>query len=61
MMARGPDLGKVGQNPEHTVEWHMGYIRNPKAYKQNSRMPRFEGKIKDEDLRALAEYLASMK
>jgi cbb3-type cytochrome oxidase cytochrome c subunit len=61
MMGRGPDLGKVGKEPTHTVEWFMGYIRNPRTYKEDSRMPPFEGKIKDENLRALAEYLASLK
>jgi hypothetical protein len=40
----------------------MTYIRNPKAVKQGSRMPAFdEGKIKDNDLRALAEFLHSLQ
>lgn len=58
---RGPDLGKVGDDPAHTVEWFIAYIRNPKATKPDSRMPSFEGKIKEEELRTLAEYLASLK
>ncbi len=58
---RGPDLGKVGQDPAHTLDWLMEHIRNPKAHKPDSRMPPFEGKIKEEDLRAVAEYLASLK
>jgi cytochrome c2 len=63
MMGRnkGPDLAKVGEDPAHTVDWLMEHIRNPKAHKPKSRMPSFEGKIKDDDLRALAEYLASLK
>jgi cytochrome c1 len=38
----------------------MAYIRDPKSQKPNARMPTFP-QIKDEDLRALAEYLASLK
>jgi cytochrome c2 len=57
---KAPDLGKVGK--DHTVEWLMKFIRNPKAVKEKARMPAFpENKIKDEDLKALAEYLASLK
>lgn len=58
---RGPDLGTVGEDESHTVEWLMNYVRDPKAVKPNSKMPPFQGKIRDEDLRAIAEYLASMK
>jgi cytochrome c1 len=39
----------------------MEFIRNPKSKKQNAKMPPFEGKIKDDDLRAMAEYLESLK
>ena len=40
----------------------MSFIRNPKAIKPEARMPVFDAdKIKDYDLRALAEYLASLK
>jgi mono/diheme cytochrome c family protein len=58
---RAPDLGKVGGNETHSVAWLMDFIRNPKSKKANAKMPPFEGKIKDDDLRALAEYLASLK
>ncbi|MGE5191155.1 MAG: c-type cytochrome [Deltaproteobacteria bacterium] len=61
MMPRGPDLGKAGANPEHTVEWLMAFIKNPKAGKPQSRMPPFEGKLSEDDLKAIAEYLASFK
>jgi hypothetical protein len=37
-------------------------VRDPKATKPNSRMPpQPESKISDADLRAVAEYLASLK
>ncbi len=61
MMPRGPDLGKVGANPDHTVEWLVAFIKNPKASKPQSRMPEFGTKLSDDDLKALAEYLASLK
>src|SRR5262249_19058794 len=61
MMGRGPDLGKVGANPDHTVEWLVTFIKAPTAIKERSRMPKFEGKLSDEDLTALAEYLATLK
>jgi cbb3-type cytochrome oxidase cytochrome c subunit len=58
---RGPDLGKVGGESDHTVAWLTEHINNPKAHKPDSRMPPFEGKIKYDDLHAVAEYLASLK
>jgi mono/diheme cytochrome c family protein len=57
----GPDLAKVAQNPEHTTEWLTQYVQNPKSMKPNSKMPAFEGKMSEEDLKALVEYLASLK
>jgi mono/diheme cytochrome c family protein len=62
MMRRGPDLSTVGRDPAHTVDWLMEHVRNPKAHKPDSKMPPFdENKISDQDLRTLAEYLASLK
>lgn len=58
---RGPDLGTAGQEPTHTVDWLEQFIRNPKGTKPNARMPAYEGKIRAEDLHAIAEYLASLK
>jgi hypothetical protein len=58
---RAPDLGKVGAEPEHTVEWLMAFVRDPKSKKADARMPSFPSeKIGDENLKALAEYLASL-
>ena len=58
--SRPPDLGKVGADPEHTVEWLVAFIRDPKSKKPDARMPPYAEKIKDEDLQALAEFLASL-
>src|SRR5437870_653403 len=61
MGGKGPDLTRVGADPAHTVDWLMAHIRNAKGHKPDSRMPPYEGKIQENDLRALAEYLASLK
>jgi len=58
---RGPNLSRVGADPSHTVEWLKEYVRNPKSKKADAKMPPFEGKISQDDLQALAEYLASLK
>src|SRR5207249_34273 len=61
MGGRGPDLGKAGRDPDHTVAWLMEYIKNPMSKKPEARMPPQEGRISDQDLKAVAEYLASLK
>jgi hypothetical protein len=44
------------------VEWFIKFIKDPNSVKERSRgMPKFEGKISDDDLKTLAEYLASLK
>lgn len=58
---RGPDLSKVGAEDEHTVDWLIAHIKNPKQHKPDSRMPAFEGKISESDLKVLAEFLAGLK
>ena len=60
-MSKGPNLAKVGANPEHTRDWFVAYIRNPQEVKPKSGMPRFEGKLDEGQLGALAEYLGSLK
>ena len=56
-----PDLAKVGAGQEHTADWLSQYIQNPKSVKADSKMPPFEGKMSEDDLKALVEYLASLK
>ena len=58
---RGPDLSTVGRDPKHTVDWLVALIREPSSQKPNARMPSFEGKISPNELRELAQYLASLK
>jgi mono/diheme cytochrome c family protein len=57
---RGPDLASVARDPEHTPEWLTEYIRNPQSKKPESRMPR-QNRISDDDLKAVVEYLSSLK
>jgi mono/diheme cytochrome c family protein len=58
---RGPDLPRVGADPAHTADWLSQQIRNPRSHRPGSRMPGYEGKVNAEDLRKVAEYLASLK
>jgi mono/diheme cytochrome c family protein len=56
----GPDLSRVGADPEHTRQWLMDTIRDPQAENRLARMPKFEGKLTEGELLALVDYLASL-
>jgi mono/diheme cytochrome c family protein len=56
---KGPSLAHVGS--EHAAEWLAKFIRNSKSVRPDSKMPSFQGMIKDDELTALAEYLANQK
>jgi mono/diheme cytochrome c family protein len=56
---RGPDLSHVGAR--RTVDWLVTHIRDPRSHNANSRMPAFEDQLSEDELRSLAEYLASLK
>jgi mono/diheme cytochrome c family protein len=58
---KGPDLANVASKPERDVEWFIAYVSNPRKEKRDSRMPPFDKQIKPEDMRTLAEFLASLK
>jgi mono/diheme cytochrome c family protein len=57
--AKGPDLAGVGA--KRTVDWLVEQIRDPQSHRPGARMPSYGDKISEEDLRALATYLASLK
>jgi mono/diheme cytochrome c family protein len=59
--AKGPDLAKAGAKEGRTVDWFVAYVSNPKKDNPDAKMPAFENKIKADDMRALAEFLASLK
>ena len=54
----GPDLSQAGW--KFSREHLRQQILNPRAGNPDSRMPVFEGKISEEDLAALVEYLSLM-
>jgi mono/diheme cytochrome c family protein len=56
-----PDLAKVGADPAHTPEWIAEHVRNPQTHKPDSKMPSFEGKLKPEEIKSVADYLATKK
>jgi mono/diheme cytochrome c family protein len=56
---KGPDLSQIGS--EHDADWIAEHIRHPRGHNPQSRMPQFDGKLKPEEIRALAEHLAAMK
>jgi mono/diheme cytochrome c family protein len=58
---KAPDLTHVGAETEHTSQWIVAHVKNPRAHNPRSRMPSFEGKISDKDLLALGAYLSSLK
>jgi cbb3-type cytochrome oxidase cytochrome c subunit len=61
MMGKGPDLAKVASKPERTVEWFIAFVSNPQKERPEAKMPAFGDKIKSEDMRKLAEFLATLK
>ncbi len=56
---RAPDLTHIGG--EKDAASLAEFIKNPKSKNPGSRMPGFEGKISDTDMKTLTEYLASQK
>jgi len=58
--SKGPSLEKIGK--EHDAEWLAEFIRDPKSKRPDAKMmPAFGGKLKDEEIRTLAEWLAAKK
>jgi len=55
----GPDLTHVGRKTPN-VEWHIRHLKNPQSVVPGSAMPKFDY-LTDEELRALAEYLITLK
>jgi mono/diheme cytochrome c family protein len=58
---RGPDLSRVGAKPGRTIDWLAEQIRDPQSHRPDSRMPGYAGKISEDDIHALAVYLASLQ
>lgn len=58
---QGPDLGKFGADPLHTREWLIAFVQDPQSQKPGARMPKFVGKVGNDDLEKLADYLLTLK
>jgi len=59
--SRAPNLAKTGADAEHTADWFIALIRDPKSKNPKAQMRAFHDSIKDDDLHALAEFLVSLK
>ena len=55
------DLAGLGADPAHTREWLVAFVKDPRSQRPGARMPKFGGKIGDDDLEKLADYLLSLK
>jgi cbb3-type cytochrome oxidase cytochrome c subunit len=54
------DLSHIGGQGK-TSDWIAAHIKNPKAHNPGSKMPAFEGKLVEADIKSLADHLASLK
>ena len=59
--SKGPNLAKIGAEPGRTADWLADFIRDPKSKRADAKMPGFGGKLKDPEIRSLAEWLAAKK
>lgn len=53
--SQGPNLAGLGHR--RAPEWVADYIRQPTNRRPNARMPAFEGTLREDQIRALADYL----
>jgi mono/diheme cytochrome c family protein len=56
-----PSLVGISLKPHRTVEDIVAILNDPRSYGLESRMPSFAKKLSDEDKRAVAEWVASLK
>ncbi len=56
----GPDLTAEGSKPDRDLDWHVKHFRNPAAVVPGSIMPPLADLMED-DLKALAEYMLSLR
>lgn len=59
--SKGPNLTRIGAEPGRTVDFLADYIRDPKTREPKAKMPGFENKLSNDEIRSLAEYLAAKK
>ncbi len=56
----GPDLTAEGAKPDRDLDWHVKHFRNPATVVPGSFMPPLAG-LTEDDLKALAAYMLSLK
>ena len=56
----GPDLTRAGAKPGRDVAWHIRHLKDPASVVPGSIMPPAQG-ASDAELRAVAEYMLSLK
>lgn len=56
--SKAPNLATVGKS--HDAAWLAAHVKNPKTHEPNSKMPAFD-KLSEVDLKAIGEFLASLK
>lgn len=49
--------GRLENKPENVFRW----IQNPRQFKPGAKMPAWQGTLSDEDIRAVVDYLESLK
>ena len=57
----GPNLSRVAADPAHTPEWFAEHVKDPQQHKPMSRMPKFEGKLSDEEIKSVVDYMSKLK
>lgn len=56
----GPDLTRAGAQPGRDLAWHIRHLKDPAAVVPGSIMPPLSG-VSEAELRAVAEYMLSLK
>jgi mono/diheme cytochrome c family protein len=56
-----PDLVMVASKPDRNVEWFIAYVSDASKFKPDTTMLAYGKILTPEELRSLAEFLASLK
>ncbi|MGE5245194.1 MAG: cytochrome b N-terminal domain-containing protein [Betaproteobacteria bacterium] len=57
----GPDLTHAAKKPDHNQAWFVTWISDPSNVDPTADMPAFEGKLTEDQLKAIAAWLAAKK
>jgi mono/diheme cytochrome c family protein len=57
--AVGPNLTTIGSR--RSREWIVQQIKNPSSHNPDTAMPSFSGKLPEQDINDLADYLSGLK